>query len=871
MPAEPPTNTTSKRRRAETESHSSDVSGAKGKGKAAPRPSAGRGKRRKAADDSDSDSDAQDAPEPNNSEHDVEPDVVLGEDAAELEAEVNEAAANAQPYKLTAELKRAKWARKSRGKTPEQALAETMKQWRSVHYDHYLAPAVVLPAQPGGRIMHKFVCKFHPSKAVLRADYEDSTTNLKRHAELCDPPETPATEMITAYASGVSYSPSRMRYLIAMWCARRHRPFSIVEDEEFREILHMLYPKVSLPSRFTVSRDIQMIVEDSRDRVKELLTNDIKNKVHLCVDGWTSPNVISFLGITAHWYQDGEIQHIILDFIKLDKAHTGAYLAERLNNCLRAYGLEDRILSITCDNTENNTTMMKELQKLIPQIRGVKVRVRCFAHVLNLVVKAILSPFDRARSRRRKSSQEEESLTNLDDDDDGDEDDEDPGSDEELDDTREAADEAMIDALEDDEVDINPQDVIEGQVAVQKVLKLSTKVWNSPSVRAELSRLVSSEPDLKSEVLVRAVKTRWNTVTEVLDRALKMRNVLGGLCDKVEFNKRDGVRLRRYILSDSEWVIVNELHQLLMPFLYATRKISTSGRALVHEVIPYFDLLTEHVEHFKHNTQLSDAVRAGAQRGRAILDKYYSLTDDSIVYRIAMRYFRRLSWEEEWIEEATAIIRDEWKTRYKPAAPGAAPPAPAPAGAPVPPVASGSQQPAPGHRSAQAAAHTPLHAQSSEEMFVSLSSNRTSTNSDHDPLETYLEDPPRSTIDNPLNFWSLFYDSAEPDSADRALATMALDFLSAQASSTDAERAFSRGRLTVPRLRHSLSDESVRAGTLLGSWARIPTLVPERATIKLIKKSLRKKKQDDAAVAGSSTSAHDVGAAPGGADVIELE
>lgn len=74
--------------------------------------------------------------------------------------------------------------------------------------------------------------------------------------------------------------------------------------------------------------------------------------------------MISFLGITAHWYQDGDIHHIILDFIKyivcllyrhllnlthtfflfrLDKAHTGAYLAERLNECLRSYGLEDRV------------------------------------------------------------------------------------------------------------------------------------------------------------------------------------------------------------------------------------------------------------------------------------------------------------------------------------------------------------------------------------------------------------------------------------------------------------------------------------------------------------------------------------------------
>ncbi|RDX39816.1 hypothetical protein OH76DRAFT_1298907, partial [Lentinus brumalis] len=48
------------------------------------------------------------------------------------------------------------------------------------------------------------------------------------------------------------------------------------------------------------------------------------------------------------------------------------------------------------------------------------------------------------------------------------------------------------------------------------------------------------------------------------------------------------------------------------------------------------------------------------------------------------------------------------------------------------------------------------------------------------------------------------------------------------ATSCDAERAFSRGRLTVSRLRHSLGDSSVRANTLLGSWARIPELVEEK-------------------------------------------
>ena len=59
------------------------------------------------------------------------------------------------------------------------------------------------------------------------------------------------------------------------------------------------------------------------------------------------------------------------------------------------------------------------------------------------------------------------------------------------------------------------------------------------------------------------------------------------------------------------------------------------------------------------------------------------------------------------------------------------------------------------------------------------------------------------------------------------------------ATSTDAERAFSSGRLTVSRLRHSLSDASVRAGTLLGSWSKIPDIVDEDIAAKLLDASTK--------------------------------
>ena len=47
------------------------------------------------------------------------------------------------------------------------------------------------------------------------------------------------------------------------------------------------------------------------------------------------------------------------------------------------------------------------------------------------------------------------------------------------------------------------------------------------------------------------------------------------------------------------------------------------------------------------------------------------------------------------------------------------------------------------------------------------------------------------------------------------------------ATSTDVEQAFSRGGLTVSKMRHSLTDESTQAATVLGSWCDFPSAIPQ--------------------------------------------
>ncbi len=91
-------------------------------------------------------------------------------------------------------------------------------------------------------------------------------------------------------------------------------------------------------------------------------------------------------------------------------SHTGKNMANTFASVLEEFQIQDKVstirkmlgihgthqsqvLAITCDNASNNDTMLKELMVLIPSFRGAASQTRCFAHVVNLVVKSIMGQF----------------------------------------------------------------------------------------------------------------------------------------------------------------------------------------------------------------------------------------------------------------------------------------------------------------------------------------------------------------------------------------------------------------------------------------------------------------------------------------------
>ncbi|KAJ3549237.1 hypothetical protein NM688_g5201 [Phlebia brevispora] len=658
-------------------------------------------------------------------------------------------------------------------------LQDQRNSWTSKVYDHFQPPNIIVDDR-SGEVKYQFICKAHPYvlfNPVTHVRWDDSTSNFKCHIDCCEGRLAALSAHIEEFAHGTVYSKGQLHYLLALWCASRHRPYLIIEDPELLAIFCMLYAKVEVPSAITLSRDICEIFNIACSHLATKL-KAYEGHVHVCLDGWTAPNVISFLGVTFHQVVDGKIQSIILDFIKLTKGHTREYLSEKLERCLRDYNIDKKLLAVTTDNASNNDTLIRELGDL-GGMNSTLTHVCCFAHVWNLAVK--VSASSKHKAARSSDSDLDDSEVE-----DGNEDtlldallaeldeDEEEGAAEaaaeenELDADREAADN---DTIEDVVAEIDAEDELSmeekrlGRFAVSKLSGLAKQIFHSPTLRSDLTA-IQTKHELPQKQMLRAVATHWNSLAEAIGRALELRGALDWLLAQAKHDKGGKKGLRCYKLSNEKWKLLEQLFQLLKAFLQATEHISKSSKAAT-------------------NLHLLHPVRSAAARGHCMLNKYYSKMNDSIMYHCAMmlhlsyklEYFRQHEWLPEWIRTAEDILRDQWAIYYKP------------------------------DDVNWSTTEVATTTTTSDNLFAEVDSwgKSKTCNSVGDYLKTDIV-----VCADPLAYWIGLL-GRDP------LAQMALDFLSAPAAFVEVECTFSRGGLTVSKRRHMLSDESICTSTVLGS------------------------------------------------------
>lgn len=191
--------------------------------------------------------------------------------------------------------------------------------------------------------------------------------------------------------SGGKYDHERQREATAHWIMMHEHAFSIVEEEGFHFMMkcsNISYEKIS---RKTLKNDCIAVYEAERKKLKSTLRT--VNKICLTTDLWKSQNQkIEYMVLTGHFIDaDWVLQKRILSFVHVPPPRRGVDIADAIFKCLKDWGIENKIFSVSVDNAHYNDRCLKELKVLILRHRklvldGKLFHVRCCAHILNLLV-----------------------------------------------------------------------------------------------------------------------------------------------------------------------------------------------------------------------------------------------------------------------------------------------------------------------------------------------------------------------------------------------------------------------------------------------------------------------------------------------------
>lgn len=157
------------------------------------------------------------------------------------------------------------------------------------------------------------------------------------------------------------------------------QPFTIIEDEGFKEFVHRLNPSYSLPSRKLVSNTMLLNMFDkSVSKIKSYVKEQGK-VVCITTDNWTSRNTESFIAVTIHFINDDfKLISVLLDCTVMFGSHTGQQLSTEILRILEEWDLKDKVIMGVSDNASNICSAFEKY--LLYDHFG------CYAHSLNLVI-----------------------------------------------------------------------------------------------------------------------------------------------------------------------------------------------------------------------------------------------------------------------------------------------------------------------------------------------------------------------------------------------------------------------------------------------------------------------------------------------------
>jgi hypothetical protein len=320
-----------------------------------------------------------------------------------------------------------------------------------------------------------------------------------------------------------------------------NQPFNCVEQPSFQQLVLILSQgKVNFPrSGNTVKSYVAEYYESEKQKIVMELA-ELSSRISFTMDGWTSPNNISFVCVTCHYVDENWNRRNLLLALREIESCSGRNLSKLYKKVLKEFGIDkSKILAITLDNASSNSSMIEDFNQSIEEENFRAKRVRCFAHILNLVCKESLK----------------EAQKNL--------------------------------------VTDSPK---LRENTLGKLRIIIKYIRDSPQ-RSSFFRSLLVEDDKQTKCLILDNATRWNSTFEMLERALELKEYI----QKFTLFKDYKEDLKDYYINIKSWKYLDHLKNFLVIFKLCTDKISGENYTTISSIIPLYSFLFSELKTFSNN------------------------------------------------------------------------------------------------------------------------------------------------------------------------------------------------------------------------------------------------------------------------------
>lgn len=144
-------------------------------------------------------------------------------------------------------------------------------------------------------------------------------------------------------------------------------PLSLVEKEEFIDVIMEANHRLMLPGRFKLTRNISVLFDKMKNGIREAL--DEPRKIAICCDIWSRRNFMSsYLAITGHFYssKDHCLRKVLLGLKTIEGLHTAENLHKIVCELLEEWNISNTKLSrILTDNGTNMIKLFKNAKEFV--------------------------------------------------------------------------------------------------------------------------------------------------------------------------------------------------------------------------------------------------------------------------------------------------------------------------------------------------------------------------------------------------------------------------------------------------------------------------------------------------------------------------